>query len=45
MATIKERAIAYEGKKMKNIADLESVNASLQLKDETRQNKEGEDYE
>lgn len=44
MASLKETAQAYEAAKTKNIANLEAVSVEQQIKKETRQNKEGEDY-
>ena len=44
MATIGQFATEYTGTQMKNIADLESVDTSLEIKTEKRKNREGEEY-
>jgi hypothetical protein len=44
MVTLKDFATAFEPQAMKNIADLESVDISLEIKTETRKNRENEEY-
>lgn len=44
MATIKEEALAYEPKQMKNIAELETVPTDFQLQDGKGTDKNGEDF-
>jgi hypothetical protein len=44
MATIGEEAQAYEPQRMKNIADLEVVSVKQEIKKETRQDKDKNDY-
>jgi len=46
MATIKEAAQKYEPKRMKNIADLDSVSTELNfVEDEVRKDQNGEEYQ
>ncbi|KKN12893.1 hypothetical protein LCGC14_1011890 [marine sediment metagenome] len=45
MTTIGEHAQAYEPKRMKNIADLEVVSVSQEIKTEVRKDKDNADYE
>ncbi len=45
MTTIGEHAEAYEPKRMKNIADLQVVSISQEIKTEVRKNKDDEEYE
>jgi|TARA_R100000093_G_C1927547_1_gene67661 hypothetical protein len=44
MVTISQFATAYEHSTMKNIADLDIVKTDLEIKDETRQDSEGKEY-
>ena len=44
MTSLKDFAKAFEPQQMKNIADLESVDTSVEIKTETRKNKDNEDY-
>jgi len=44
MATLKEFAKEFTPSQMKNIADLEVVRTDQEIKEEKRQNKEGEEY-
>jgi len=44
MASLKDEATAYEPQHTKNIADLEAVSVSQEVKKETRRNKDGEEY-
>lgn len=45
MSTIGETAKDYEPKQMKNIADLEAVSTSQEIKEETKLDKNNEEYE
>lgn len=44
MATLKEFAKEFTPQQMKNIADLEVVRTDQEIMEETRKNKDGEDY-
>lgn len=44
MVTISQFATAFEHSTMKNIADLDIVKTDLEIKDETRQDSEGKEY-
>jgi len=44
MVTIKEDAMAYVPKQIKNVTELEAVSVEQEIKTEERKNKEGEDY-
>jgi hypothetical protein len=44
MTTLKQYATDYVPTQMNNIADLEVVRTDVEIKEETRTNKEGEDY-
>lgn len=44
MTSIKEFAQAYEPQQMKNIADLESVDTSVEIRTEKRKNRDDEEY-
>ena len=44
MTTLKEYATSYEPKRTKNIAELEAVSVSNEIKTEVRKNKEGDEY-
>lgn len=44
MVSITEAAKSYEGKQMKNIADLDVVKSDIEFKTETRKDLEGKDY-
>jgi|GEM_PF-2260999 hypothetical protein len=45
MTTIKEAAKVYEPKRMKNIADLETVKVDVQfVENETRKDQDGQEY-
>jgi len=44
MTTIKEFATSYEPKRTRNIAELEAVSVSNEIKTEVRKNKEGDEY-
>lgn len=44
MATIKQFANEYTGTQMKNIADLEKVDVSQEIFEETREDAEGKSY-
>ena len=44
MVTIGEFAKTYEAQQMKNIADLEAVPTSSEIKSETRKDRDGEEY-
>ena len=45
MVTLKQFAQAYEPQQMKNIANLETVDANVEIKQETRKNKDNEEYD
>lgn len=45
MVTLKETAMAYEPTQMRNIAELEAVPLNIEIKHETRKNKDGEEYD
>lgn len=44
MASIRDKAISYEGKKTKNISDLPSVSTELETREETFTDKDGKDF-
>ena len=44
MTTLKEYATSYEPKRTKNIADLEAVSISNEIKTDVRKNKDGDEY-
>ena len=44
MTTIKEFATSYEPKRTRNIAELEAVSVSNEIKTEVRKNKDGDEY-
>ena len=44
MVSIKDFAKAFEPQQMKNIADLETVDASIEIKRETRKDQNNEEY-
>lgn len=44
MVSIKDFAKTYEAQQMKNIADLEAVPTSSEIKTETRKDRDGEEY-
>jgi len=45
MVSIKDFAKAYEPQQMKNIAELETVDANIEIKKETRKDQSNEEYQ